>query len=135
MAQYKKAGTIQMEPAGRVRRTSAINHGAIAGVLLLLALVARFVIPIGAANSDQAAAHPGAWYLANAVAALIWIWGCVHLAVRFKLHPAWGFFGLLFLVGIAIIFWAAQQRPVWERQKALRSPASRKRQVDPNSLY
>lgn len=110
-------------------------HGVLAAFLMMAALILRFGVPLTIAvsgGSDSA----GSLVLFSILGAVLWLWGCCHLAMHFGLSGAWGLAGILFLLGPAIIFWAANQKPKWDRAAA-RRPKGTKREYkgDPTSLY
>ena len=101
---------------------------------MVLAVVARFVLPtifeIESASA-MSMGYLGVWLAAKAV----WVWASIHLALHYRLSAAWGLCGLQFLIGTAVIVWAGNQKPNWDRAKARRSENSSKYKGDPNSPY
>ncbi|HEY8962358.1 MAG TPA: hypothetical protein VIM57_09145 [Luteolibacter sp.] len=107
-----------------------------AAILMVLAFLVRF----GGWIVIETSVHqgPGApvYILLSLVSAILWVWGCCHLAARFGLSPAWGISGMLFLLGPLIIFWAANQKPKWDREAAKRAKQPKQEyRGDPTSLY
>lgn len=110
------------------------HHGAMAGVLIILGLLLRFGIPLLISTIDTPVDNTGI-IIGSIVGTALWLWGCFHLALHFGLHFAWGFAGLLFLVGLGIILWAAKQKPKWDRQRAMQPNRPKEYRGDPDSLY
>lgn len=110
-------------------------HGMLAAFLMITALILRYGVPLIVAISGGTEAHGGLIVL-SLLGGILWIWGCCHLAKHFGLSGVWGLAGILFLIGPAIIFWAANQKPKWDRAAAKR-PKGTKREYkgDPTSLY
>jgi hypothetical protein len=107
-----------------------------AAILMLLAFVIRFGVPIAMGISSAHGAATPALMVISLIGPVLWIWGCCHLAVRFGLSPAWGIAGLLFLLGPLVIFWAANQKPKWDREAAKRAKKPKEEYSgDPTSLY
>jgi hypothetical protein len=71
------------------------------------------------------------------IGAALWVWGCVHLAIVYRLNPAFGLLGLFFLVGFFILLWCGKKKPDWDiaaaRRRAM-NPGNKNR-GDPTSLY
>ena len=125
----------KQEPAQR--RAGAVKtrkvHGALAATLLLVGLLIRFGVPVFMEYSYSTLPSV---LLLSLLGAVFWVWGCFHLALRFGLSPAWGLFGLLFLLGFFVILWAARQKPKWDIAAARRTSGKpRVYRGDPNSLY
>ena len=131
---YKKAGSIVTDNRGLGSKSSSFqHHGSFAAVLMILGVVLRFAVPIVSPDSDPRRIDSGLW-IASILAAIFWIWGCIHLAKHLGLPGAWGLWGFLFLIGLGIIFWASRQKPAWDRHKAMQ-PKKREYRGDPNSPY
>ena len=110
------------------------SHGVLAAILMVIALVLRFGVPIMAYSDSFSQAGPYLWILSIG-GSLLWIWGCCHLAVHFGLSAVWGLAGSFFLLGPPIIFWASSQKPKWDRAAA-RSPRGKSNyRGDPDSPY
>lgn len=132
---YKKAGSISTstESNGGYEKRFAY-HAAVAATLMFLTILARFVIPkvLGVeAASVMDLSYLGFWIGAK----VVWLWACVHLALHYRLSAAWGLWGLLFLIGVAVIVWAGIQKPKWDLAKARRPQKSSNYKGDPDSLY
>jgi hypothetical protein len=110
-------------------------HGGMAAVLLLGAMIIRFGIPLFMQTSYAESGMQPLLLLLSLIGAIAWLWGCCHLALHFGLSMAWGFFGLLFLVGPFVIFWAAHQKPKWDMAAARRPQRKNEYRGDPDSLY
>ena len=132
---YKKAGSLSAEqrpypqPKGRFE-----YHAVVALGLMVVAVLARFILPeiIEVDNTPKAAmSYLGFWLAAKA----FWVWASIHLALHYRLSAAWGLYGLLFLIGTAIIVWAGIQKPNWDRAKARRPNRKNNYEGDPNSPY
>jgi len=117
------------------RRSGGI-HGAMAACLMVLALVLRFGVPMASSSADPGSDRAMFLLLLSFAGGILWVWGCCHLAKHFGLSAVWGLSGLLFLLGPAMIFWAANQKPKWDRAAASQ-PQGKKREYrgDPNSPY
>ena len=100
---------------------------------MVLGLVLHFVVRFTFA-SGNASASPIAFLLLSVLSSILWVWGCCHLAKHLGLHPAWGLWGLLFIIGVCVIFWASKQQPKWDRAAA-RQPKRREYRGDPKSPY
>ena len=115
------------------RRPSPIHKG-LAAVLMVLALVFRYGVQIAQSSNKYSGDNIQMTFLiVSILAAILWVWGCCHLAKHFGLSGAYGLAGLLFLLGPALIFWASRQKPKWDRAK-VRRPL-RQYRGDPNSPY
>ncbi|MDG2124807.1 MAG: hypothetical protein P8J87_13975 [Verrucomicrobiales bacterium] len=99
------------------------KHGKLAACLLPLslligscALYIHFNVNIGADRETI--------FLALSVACpVLWLWGFFHLVRHYKLSVIWTLLGLLFVLGLAILIWAAGFQPRWEQQKIRRFAA------------
>ena len=132
---YKKiASDPSQSPDHYAQKPRFRHHGAMAGVLIVLGLLLRFGIPLLLSTTDTQPDSSGI-IIGTLVGAAFWIWGCFHLVLHFGLHYAWGFAGFLFLVGIGIILWAANQKPKWDRQRAMQPKRTKEYRGDPDSLY
>lgn len=108
-------------------------HGLLAAFLMVAGLILRFGVPLTVSLSGGST---GSLVLLTLLGAVLWLWGCCHLACHFGLSGAWGLAGILFLLGPAIIFWAASQKPRWDRAAAHRPKGARREyKGDPTSLY
>jgi hypothetical protein len=134
MAYKKIDSTRSQSPDYYAQKPRFQHHGAMAGVLIVLGLLFRFGIPLLLLTTDTQPDSSGVM-IGTLLGAAFWIWGCFHLTLHFGLHYAWGFAGLLFLVGIGIIFWAANQKPKWDRQRAIQTKRPKEYRGDPDSLY
>lgn len=110
-------------------------HGMLAAFLMIAALILRYGVPLTVVISGGTEAHWGLIVL-SLLGGILWIWGCCHLAKHFGLSGFWGLAGVLFFIGVGIIFWAANQKPKWDRAAAKR-PKGKPREYkgDPTSLY
>ena len=107
-----------------------------AAILMILAFVIRFGVPIAMEAPSTQGMVASVLLGVSILGALLWIWGCCHLAARFGLSAVWGISGLLFLLGPLVIFWAANQKPKWDREAAKRArPSQQEYRGDPTSLY
>jgi hypothetical protein len=116
------------------RMRSGGMHGALAAILMVIALVLRFGVPIMASSDNFNEASSSLWLLSLG-GGILWVWGCCHLAMHFGLSGAWGLAGLLFLLGPALIFWASSQKPKWDREAARRPQRQKQYRGDPTSPY
>lgn len=132
---YKKAGSLTSNRQSHSQpRRRFEYHVVVALVLMVLAVVARFVVPAileTDATSPTAMSYLGAWVAAK----LTWVWASIHLALHYRLSAAWGLWGLLFLVGTAVIVWAGTQKPKWDMARARRPKNTGSHKGDPDSLY
>lgn len=105
------------------------HHGPLAALLMILGMATR-IISVSTEMSTMGI------LIAALLSICLWIWGCIHLALHFRLPPAWGFLGIFFIVGVAIIFWAGNKKPDWDRQATRRKrEGQRNYRGDPNSPY
>ena len=56
------------------------------------------------------------WFFIGLFGFVLWLWGCFHLAISLRLHPAHGLLGILWIVGLLILLWIG---------KSARDPRSR----------
>ncbi|MES2707407.1 MAG: hypothetical protein V4726_12490 [Verrucomicrobiota bacterium] len=115
------------------RRTGNF-HGVLAGILMVLALAIKFGVPLVRAYNHSTEQDASTFLLSLAIT-VFWIWGCCHLAKHLGLSAAWGLSGILFLLGLVVIFWAARENDKWRRQGG--RPATRRKEYrgDPDSPY
>ena len=84
-----------------------MNKGPIAAILLIFGFILRFgAIFLRASEQfdDSSPALP-----IGVVGILLWMAGSFVLAAHLRLQPAWGWAGLLFIVGIYLMFRAASK--------------------------
>ncbi len=132
---YKKAGSLNpVNDQQYEQKNKFQHHGVIAAILMFTAILIRFGVPIFSMTEASENFHPQLFFL-SILGATLWVWGAIHLALHFNLGAAWGLWGLLFLLGLGVIFWAANQRPKWEQQKARRSQNRKRPRNNSDSLY
>lgn len=132
---YKKiVPEILQSPDHYAQKPKFRYHGAMAGILIVLGLLLRMGIPLLLSTADNQSLGAGV-IIGSLLGVIFWIWGCCHLALHYGLDYAWGFAGFLFLVGIGIILWAANQKPKWDRQRAMQPKRPNEYRGDPNSPY
>ena len=103
-------------------------------MLMGFALLLRFGIPI-LASSNSFGQSGITLLLFSLGGAILWVWGCCHLAMHFGLSALWGLFGFFFLIGPGVIFWASKQKPKWDAAAIRRPGSKREYRGDPNSPY
>ncbi|MBK1792130.1 hypothetical protein JIN82_13290 [Persicirhabdus sediminis] len=136
---FKQAGSITNELTSQVRYSrraglSHFPHNGLAALLLIVAVVLRVVIML-AFSSPSSVDLGGVYLVLSMLSALAWIWGCVHLAIHFGLNGVWGLLGIFFIFGLAVILWAARQKPRWDLEQHMQAHLARYGGGDPNSLY
>ena len=110
MGEFKKAGRLDVdaEPHG-TRRLSSFPHGPLAVILLCLSLIIRFGVPLTIHGSESLNSDLRSVILIlTALGVVLWMWGCVHLALRLRLRPTWALVGSCFLSAWA--FFSMHQR-------------------------
>lgn len=100
------------------------KHGTLAGCLIPLSLlVAATAFYIE--RNKIIAPEKETIFLALCVAGpVFWLWGFFHLVRHYKLSVFWTLLAVLFIPGLALLFWAAAQQPRWEQQRIRRFAAN-----------
>ncbi len=135
---FKQAGSISAEPESPVPSKIRVpryrfHHGVAATCILITALLLRIVVMIGYSSPSQT--QLTVYFLLSILSAIVWIWGCVHFAKNFGLPGIWGAFGIFFIFGLAVIYWAGRQKPKWDKGRSQNPSSGKFRGGDPNSLY
>jgi hypothetical protein len=113
--EYKRAGRIVMDDLAHLKRPgSGYRHGLIAAVLLVTSIGIGFGIPFGTVALLKRELASEAVMACVAGSAILWLWGCVHLTLHLNLNLRWSVCGLLWVLGLGILFWAGNRVPKWK---------------------
>ena len=119
-----------------VTRSGFRYHGMIAGSLMVIALAIRFVLPtVMGVDGTEAGLFDERYLLFWMGAKILWLWACTHMALHFGLSAVWGLWGLLFILGPAMILWAVTQKPKWALARARRRAKSGRQRADADGVY
>jgi len=102
---------------------------------LILIIVGGIVILFG--KTSPMTESTGVNLLISISGCILWIWGCCHMAAAKGLSASFGLLGLLFIVGLILIFVIAQKQPEMARAAARRRAQNPHKEYrgDPDSPY
>ena len=94
-------------------------HKTLAAALLPIGFVIILMTKVLAMRDGSEDLNQAVFLLLWFMGLVMWIWGCCHFAIYRNLNVAWGFLGLLWIVGFLILVWVAKKMPDWERKAAI----------------
>ncbi len=102
---YKKAGRIVQNNKVQRHPDERISvHAVLAFSLMFLVIVAQFLVPkiMGMYPDKEIIMYD---LEVMVLMLMIWTWSHFHLSKCLGMNPAWGFLGVLFVVGTALLVW------------------------------